>query len=118
MRLFVTGTPPAGGLRNGRPGAGTPSNGDTLRGVRVLLQTTIPFAADDWSIERFSMLHRWLAECGHDVTSRNKDASLADIDRSGYDQIWLFAVDAGDGITEAECEADAVSRQRRAAGDP
>ncbi len=73
--------------------------------MRVLLQTTIPFAPDDWSIERFAMLHRWLAECGHDVTSRNKDASLADIDRSDFDQIWLFAVDAGDGIADAECEA-------------
>jgi hypothetical protein len=73
--------------------------------MRVLLQTTIPFTPDDWSIERFSMLHRWLVECGHDVTSRNKDAHLASIDQSGFDQVWLFAVDAGDGIGEAECAA-------------
>jgi hypothetical protein len=73
--------------------------------MRILLQTTIPYSPDDWSIERFSMLHRWLAACGHDVTSRNMDAQLATIDRSDFDQIWLFAVDAGDGIGDTECEA-------------
>ena len=73
--------------------------------MRVLLQTTIPTTADDWSIERFSMLHRLLAESGHAVTSRNRDESLAAIDRSDFDQIWLFAVDAGDGIDDTECAA-------------
>jgi hypothetical protein len=73
--------------------------------MRVLLQTTIPFTRDDWSIERFSMLHQWLVDCGHDVTSRNKDAQLAIIDRSDFDQVWLFGVDGGDGIGDAECEA-------------
>ncbi|HWS71277.1 MAG TPA: hypothetical protein VN605_04155 [Thermoanaerobaculia bacterium] len=73
--------------------------------MRILLQTTIPFTPDDWSIERFSMLHRWLAACGHDVTSRNKDASLATIDQTDFDQIWLFGVDAGDGLEEDECAA-------------
>src|SRR6185436_18469848 len=73
--------------------------------MKILLQTTIPSTRDDWSIERFSMLHRLLAEAGHDVTGRNKDESLADIDRSAFDQIWLFAVDAGDGIDAAECAA-------------
>src|SRR5437762_8877002 len=73
--------------------------------MRILLQTTIPSTADDWSIERFSTLHRLLAECGHEVTSRNRDESLAAIDRSRFDQIWLFGVDAGHGIGEAECAA-------------
>jgi hypothetical protein len=73
--------------------------------MRVLLQTTIPSTPDDWSIDRFSMLHRVLAESGHEVTSRNRDASLAEVDRAAFDQIWLFAVDAGDGIDEAECAA-------------
>ena len=73
--------------------------------MRILLQTTIPFTADDWSVERFSMLHRLLAESGHEVTSRNRDASLAGIDRSDFDQIWLFAVDPGHGLDESECEA-------------
>jgi hypothetical protein len=73
--------------------------------MRVLLQTTIPSTPDDWTIDRFSMLEQLLAESGHDVTSRNKDASLAAIDRSDFDQIWLFAVDAGDGIDAEECAA-------------
>src|SRR5947208_15105972 len=73
--------------------------------MRILLQTTIPTTFDDWSIERFSALHRLLAASGHEVTSRNRDESLADIDRSPFDQIWLFGVDAGHGIGEAECAA-------------
>jgi hypothetical protein len=73
--------------------------------MHVLLQTTIPSTPDDWTIDRFSMLHQLLVESGHEVTSRNKDGSLAGIDRSPFDQIWLFGVDAGQGIDEAECEA-------------
>jgi hypothetical protein len=74
--------------------------------MRVLLQTTIPSTPDDdWTIERFSMLHRLLVECGHDVTSRNKEESLVAIDRSAFDQIWLLAADTGQGIAEVECEA-------------
>jgi hypothetical protein len=73
--------------------------------VRILLQTTIPPAPDDWSIERFSMLHRLLAESGHEVTSRDRDEKLSGVDRSPFDQIWLFAVDSGHGIGEEECAA-------------
>jgi hypothetical protein len=73
--------------------------------MKILLQTTIPFTADDWSIERFSMLHAVLADSGHDVTSRNRDERLADIHRSPFDQLWLFGVDGGDGIGRAECDA-------------
>ncbi len=73
--------------------------------MRLLLQTTIPSTLDDWSIERFSKLHRLLADSGHDVTSRNKDESLAAIDRSPFDAIWLLAVDTGNGLDDAECEA-------------
>ncbi len=79
--------------------------------MRILLQTTIPAKPDDWTIDRFAMLHRLLEESGHDVTSRNHDESLAAIDRSSFDEIWLFAVDAGDGIDEEECAA--LTRFRR-----
>lgn len=79
--------------------------------MRILLQTTIPSTPDDWHIGRFSMLHRLLAEDGHEVTSRNRDESLSGIDRSGFDQIWLFAVDVGNGIDEEECAA--LTRFRR-----
>jgi hypothetical protein len=75
--------------------------------MKILLQTTIPFAADDWNISRFSMLHACLAQAGFDVTSHDKTGhgSLAGIDRSDIDQLWLFAVDSGDGLSAAECEA-------------
>lgn len=72
--------------------------------MRVLLQTTIPTTIDDWSIARFSMLQRVLAESGHDVTARDKNGSLANIDQEPFDQIWLLGVDAGDGLDEADCE--------------
>lgn len=85
--------------------------------VRILLQTTIPAAEDDWHIGRFSLLQSYLEsltdETGHrlfDVTSRNRSDGSADpimgaLDRLDYDELWLFAVDAGDGISVAECQA-------------
>jgi hypothetical protein len=83
--------------------------------MRILLQTTIPSTSDDWSVERFSMLHQLLVECGHEVTSANKDQRLAaTVERLRPDQIWLFAVDAGDGLDEAECET--LTRFRASGG--
>ena len=79
--------------------------------MRILLQTTIPSTPDDWHIGRFSMLHRLLTDSGHEVTSRDRDENLAHIDRSHFDQLWLFAVDAGDGIDEHDCAA--LTRFRR-----
>jgi hypothetical protein len=73
--------------------------------MKILLQTTIPYTSDDWNINRFSLLHAHLRDCGFDVTSRDKDASLAEIDRSDFDQLWLFAVDPGTGLSGGECAA-------------
>ncbi|MDP9192406.1 MAG: hypothetical protein M3P06_11970 [Acidobacteriota bacterium] len=87
--------------------------------TRILLQTTIPYTFDDWHIGRFAMLHRTLEGAGFDVTSRDKepgaggvDEVLLALDRSSFDQLWLFAVDAGDGIDDRECEAITRFRQR------
>lgn len=92
--------------------------------IRILLQTTIPPIADDWSIARFSMLRDHLAGLtGPDgaplflVTARDRtppgapDPVLSAIDRSDFDELWLFAVDTGDGLTSEDCEA--ISRFRR-----
>ena len=79
--------------------------------MKILLQTTIPYTADDWHIGRFSMLRDWLSSMdGVTVTARDREAdehgndrvllSLADSD---YDQLWLLAVDPGDGLTRADC---------------
>ena len=91
---------------------------------KVLLQTTIPTAADDWSIARFSRLGALLAEQRdadgnplYAVTARDRDplgqpdSLLSALDRSDFDQLWLFAVDTGDGLTKEDCAA--ISRFRR-----
>ncbi|TQK28411.1 hypothetical protein [Arthrobacter sp. SLBN-53] len=85
--------------------------------ARVLLQTTIPFDAQDWSVERFSMLADVLRVAGHQVVARNRarggdDPVLAGLDRSDFDQLWLLAVDTGAGLTERECGAIAGFRRR------
>ena len=94
------------------------------RPIRILLQTTIPPAADDWSIARFSLLARSLREQrGADgrplfeVTARDRDppgvadSVLSTLDQSEFDQLWLFAVDVGDGLTVEDCSA--ISNFRR-----
>jgi hypothetical protein len=87
--------------------------------VRILIQTTIAFAADDWHAGRFSRLAQHLAALpGFQVTARNRetppgtdDPVLANLDTSDIDELWLFAVDTGDGLTPAECEAIGRFRQ-------
>jgi hypothetical protein len=79
--------------------------------AKILLQTTIPAAPDDWDITRFSLLADELRAAGHDVTARNRDNRgdddpiLSRLDELDYDQLWLMAVDVGDGLTDAEAEA-------------
>lgn len=95
--------------------------------IRILLQTTIPPIADDWHIGRFSMLRDYLAELTDEagaplceVTARDRttpgspDPVLSTIDRSDFDQLWLFAVDTGDGLDAEDCAA--ISRFRRNGG--
>jgi hypothetical protein len=78
---------------------------------RILLQTTITASPDDWDISRFSLLADQLRAAGHEVTARNRvnrvgdDLVLSRLDGLGYDQLWLMAVDVGDGLTDAEAEA-------------
>ena len=86
--------------------------------IRILLQTTIPNIADDWNIGRFSMLRDYLASLTDedgaplcDVTARDRSAPgtpdpiLSTIDRSDFDELWLFAVDTGDGLNPEDCAA-------------
>jgi hypothetical protein len=78
---------------------------------RILLQTTIVEHPDDWDIGRFSLLTAELRAAGHQVIARNlvnrpdDDPVLSHVDQLGYDQLWLLAVDVGDGLTDAEAEA-------------
>jgi len=95
--------------------------------VKILLQTTIVPTKNDWSIARFSQLAKLLAtEVGddgqhlYDVTARDRDplgapdTVLSTLDRSDFDQLWLFAVDVGDGLTAQDCGA--ISRFHKAGG--
>jgi hypothetical protein len=81
------------------------------RPINVLLQTTIEHTANDWHIGRFSMLRDYLASLQASdggalfhVTARDRDkvgapdSVLSALDRSAYDELWLFAVDTGDGL--------------------
>jgi hypothetical protein len=94
--------------------------------VRILLQTTIPAVEDDWHIGRFSLLRAHLDslrdEEGHAlcrVTARDRvtnpdgdDEVLSRLDSTDFDELWLFAVDAGDGLTVADCQGITRFRQR------
>ena len=76
--------------------------------IHILLQTTIPAVEDDWNIDRFSLLREHLASIKHDdqtlydIVARNRevnpegdDAVLSVLDKTGFDELWLFAVDTG-----------------------
>jgi hypothetical protein len=95
--------------------------------AKILLQTTVPFFADGWHIGRFGLLRDHLAglKDGHghptfEVTARNRDSLgrpdsiLSTIDKSDFTQLWLFAVDEGNGLTPEDCAA--ISRFRHAGG--
>ena len=83
--------------------------------INVLLQTTIAPTANDWHIGRFSMLREYLASLSAPdgsrmfrVTARDRDpvgapdSLLSSLDRSTFDQLWLFAVDTGEGLDAAD----------------
>jgi hypothetical protein len=94
--------------------------------VKILLQTTIPFAEDDWNIGRFSLLREHLSSLAdangtplYEVVARDReiDASgndpvILSLPQSDFDELWLFAVDTGDGLTPDDCAAITKFGQR------
>jgi hypothetical protein len=96
--------------------------------TRILLQTTIPGIEDDWHIGRFSLVAEHLraltdsdGNALYDVTARDRedngpepDPLLSKLDESDFDQIWLFAVDIGDGLTPEDCAG--ITRFRKRGG--
>jgi len=94
--------------------------------TRILLQTTIPATEDDWHIGRFSLLRDQLASIAgtggepvFEVTTRNRetddqdnDVVLSVLDTTDFDELWLFAVDVGNGLSTADCEGITRFRQR------
>ena len=94
---------------------------------RILLQTTIPTTRDDWSIARFGLLAEFLdgqnAADGSrlftvDARDRDRasgpDGMLSRIDESDVEELWLFAVDTGDGLSPEDCAA--ITRFRKRGG--
>jgi len=93
---------------------------------KILLQTTIPFTEDDWHVGRFSLLRRHLesltspdGQSLYDVIARDReedsegnDRVLSTLHDSDVDELWLFAVDMGDGLTKADCTGITRFRQR------
>ena len=94
--------------------------------IRILLQTTIPAIEDDWHIGRFSLLGDYLSGLKDQegrslcaITARNREATsegddevLSRLDTTDFDELWLFAVDTGDGLTVADCRGITRFRQR------
>ena len=94
--------------------------------IQILLQTTIPSIEDDWNIDRFSLLRDHLASLKDEsgtalckVTARNReknaegnDAVLSGLDTTDCDELWLFAVDTGEGLSVADCQGITRFRQR------
>ncbi|HEX5887894.1 MAG TPA: hypothetical protein VFY61_04290 [Pyrinomonadaceae bacterium] len=86
--------------------------------IQILLQTTIPAIEDDWNIDRFSLLRDHLSSIKDEqgrsryhVTARNReddgagnDPLLSTLDTSNFDELWLFAVDTGNGLSQIDCE--------------
>jgi hypothetical protein len=83
--------------------------------INILLQTTIEPTENDWHIGRFSMLRDYLASLRtsdgdplFQVTARDRDpigapdSVLSALDRSDYDELWLFAVDVGNGLEDED----------------
>ena len=94
---------------------------------RILLQTTIPHTEDDWHIARFSLLEDFVGGLrGRDgaplfeITARDRDATgrpdalLSQLDLASFDELWLFAVDVGDGLTAEDCAG--ITRFRKRGG--
>lgn len=96
------------------------------RPLRILLQTTIPSTENDWHVGRFSLLAEHLRGLRDaegrtlcEVSTRDRvtnaagdDEVLSRLDATDFDELWLFAVDTGDGLTKADCEGITRFRQR------
>ena len=94
--------------------------------IRILLQTTLGNVEDDWNIDRFSLLAEHLRSILdnrgmpiYEVTTRNRetdidgnDPVLSKLDQTDFDELWLFAVDPGDGLSAADCEGITRFRQK------
>jgi len=94
--------------------------------IRILLQTTIPYEQDNWNIGRFSLLKDHLSSVRSsegselfEVTTRDRqqnasgdDSVLSNLSESDFDELWLFAVDLGEGLSVNDCRGITRFRQQ------
>lgn len=94
--------------------------------INILLQTTIATSANDWHIGRFSLLRAYLAGLRRAdgsprfrVTARDRDGDgsapdpvLSTLAASDYDELWLFAVDTGNGLHAQDSQGISDFRRR------
>jgi hypothetical protein len=87
--------------------------------LRILLQTAIPYAEDDWHIGRFSLLAAHLRACGHAVDCRNREPNrdghddvLSNLAHTRYHEMWLFGADVDNGLSVRELEGINAFRRR------
>jgi len=93
---------------------------------QILIQTTIPMSPDDWHVGRFSLLREHLASLTnpdgsprYEVLARNRepdehgdDPVLRDLGDSDVTQLWLLAVDTGDGLSPKDAAGLHAFRRR------
>jgi hypothetical protein len=91
--------------------------------MRILVQCTIPLAADDWHVGRFSLLAQALRDAGHHVVARDlapssagDDPILARLSRDDFDELWLLGVDGGQAPALSPDAIAAVNAFQRAGG--
>jgi len=86
---------------------------------KILFKTTVPFTKDDWHIGRFSLLAEHLESLKADrgerlftITARDRvndssgdDSDLITLPDSDFDELWLFAVDDGQGLSADDANA-------------
>ncbi len=94
------------------------------RKLKILVQTTIPQRPDDWSIDSLTLMRSELTatqEAGvrcdvvaraRAADARSPDPVLATLDQSNFDELWLLALDQGEGLTDADCSGITRFRQR------
>ena len=112
--------------RGGASGAPVVAAHIMKKRIQILLQTTIAPTEDDWNIGRFSLLRDHLSSLTDpggnsifEVTARDRETNedgndkvLNVLDETEFDELWLFAVDIGNGLTVADCQGITRFRQR------
>jgi hypothetical protein len=86
--------------------------------AKILIQTTAPDNTE-WHSARFQKLATALRAGGHDVVSRDRtpdetgsDSVLSSLGNSDYDQLWLIAVDRGNGLSPDDVRGVLRFRER------